>query len=217
MRFRRRRPRRVKARGMHGDWVVGVDHNCMLPIVSVMKCSDTAAPNDTTDFSLLDTQDVEDKEDALTVVRIVGDVPIVSRLKFSSEPPGINMVVHTIREGIYLSTVDPNGVAVDMDPRLPGDMESDCWLWLRTRSFKFAYVGPATSPPPGIFWQAASDYNVGQNDHLDIRVKRKLKRGQELIYTVGAFHEVTEGSAVINTDFDLMGMLQPHLRCYVKY
>lgn len=202
---------------MHGDWVVGVDSPCMLPIVINDDCQADPFTSPTTDFSLIDTTDITDKEDALTVVRVVGDMPMLSWLADTGSP-GFHMIVVTVREGIYVSTVDPNGVAIDMDPRLPADMESDCWLYLRSRVFKFGWIGGtdgAGGTTKTMLWQSGGDYATQQNDHLDLRVKRKLKRGQELIYTVGAYFEELLGSGIDET-FP-KAALQPHLRCYVKY
>lgn len=217
MRFRRRAPKRRTARRMHGDWVVGIDHNCGLPIPSDQPCTGGGTDpgtflNDTLDFSLIDTSDIQDKEDALTVVRVVGDLPMFASIRGVLADNSFLLRTITVREGIYVSTVDPNGVAIDMDPRTAGDMESDCWLYLRTRTFKFAAVGVTGSHV--CMWQSGADYSQQQNDHLDLRVKRKLKRGQELIYTAGGFFEEVDvaQAGVVNAV-----VFSGHLRCYVKY
>lgn len=212
MRFRRKRRRPQVRKGMHGDWVVGVDDNCFVP-ASIGLCTDAqfSAP---TAVSLIDTNDLIAKEDALTVVRVVGDIPMFASYMTLAESLGIQFFVLTIREGIYLSTVDSTGTAIDLDPRLPADMESDAWLYLRTRAFKFLYVNGGGTGVSAGFWQSGADYAVGQNDHLDLRVKRRMKRGQELVYVFGGILETIQGGI---TAGDCAVGAQMHLRCYVKY
>lgn len=219
MRFRhKRRSRAVRRPGMRGDWVVGMDFNCPEEVSFANTCQAMAEdPPTPTDFSLIDSQDLLDKEDALTVVRIVGDVPM---WVWCIDPAfvGIAAATCTIREGIYVAGADgalPTANVISLNPGVPGDVELDSWMWLRTRVFKFAAFQGGGGPGATVQFQSGQDYAPGSNDHLDIRVKRRLKRGQELVYTACSFGHDTSGFLAANGA--LRVQMQGHLRCYVKF
>lgn len=211
MKFRRKtRPRARRRPGMKGDWVIGAESNCLIPLDVSSDCQDTPTTALSTFLSLIDSQDLLDKEDAMTVVRIVGDVPVSFRI---STPEGSNppLVLMTMREGIYVAGADgalPVADVIANNPALTEDLELDSWMWLRTRSFHLQ--GPLGG---GVAWQSPQDYAQLMNTHLDLRVKRKLKRGQELVYVVYCFHE----TLVASGSMSLFGGFAPHLRCYVKF
>lgn len=219
MRIRRRysrgRSRRVTGKG---DWVLGLKTNCPVntAYTDATQCDFEGSPPNPTAFSLIDSDDISEKQDSLTCVRIVGELNHVQSMVIPGadlSPWSLQLIV---AEGIYVSTTDgagPPSDVIDLDPALSGDLELDQWLWLRKMPFTFMGFGGTGSTAH--LWQGNGDYSGALNPHIDIRVKRKLKRGQELIYAVSyRFHA---SNLIVNTNTFATGTLNGQLRCYVKF
>lgn len=200
---------------MKGDWLVLANGPCRVPGANLEVCNAITAAN-VSIFSLITAADLVAKEDALTVVRIVGTIDWQMAVKFTKVAGLVSDVFSfTLFEGIYLATVNGAGGSVTvLDPRLTADLESDQWMWLRTRRFFFV-VGPADS---GV-WNCVGFFEGGQKagDQVDIRVSRKLKAGNELIYcnaiTTEAASSAVQAGVTIASDFGFT----PQLRGYIKF
>lgn len=186
MKFRRRR--RLHRSRPHtagkGDWVVGLNSECPIDVIV------TACEEPTQDppllFALVDSTDIADKQDKLTVVRTVGEIPATCFWQISNGgtgPVNFHSVV-SLHEGIYVSTVDPLGNVLGMDPALSADLESDSWMWLRKRILVFSgKVGGGDTIAAAAQMTEGSD---PMGPHIDLRVKRKLEQGFELVYSAHA-------------------------------
>lgn len=208
MRARRRRhgPRIRRRPGMKGDWVVAAFARCGIPITAFPDCEAVPVTTDLVDFALIDDTDVAAKEDSLTVCRVVGEIhPMIFATWEIATPAALEV---TFYEGIYKTTVGDT-TAVILDPRNDVDIGSDSWLWLRRRTATFFTIGAG----PKLEWWSPADYAEGMNDHIDLRVKRKINFGEELIYVCGTTKHVFAG----DLPFSLLGQLQFTLRAYVKF
>lgn len=218
MRIRRRysrgRSRRVTGKG---DWVLGLKTNCPVntAYLASMQCDAEGSPPDPLAFSLIDSDDIAEKQDSLTCVRIVGEINHVQSMVIPGSDVTPWSVQCIVAEGIYVSTADGGSPAdvIDLDPALSGDLEMDQWLWLRKMPFTFMGFGGVGTTAH--LWQGNGDYSGALNPHVDIRVKRKLKRGQELIYACSYRYHLS--NLTISSEVFMTGTLNAQLRCYVKF
>lgn len=194
---------------MKGDWVVEAFNLCP-EITPVTDACTAISLTSLLSFAFVDDTDVQDKQDHLTVVRQVGEIhhSVIGQTTTGSvlEP---NVVTVRIDEGIYLTTADiGSGTVQVLDPRDGAAFESDQWMWRRTRRFFLLGTGATW-----FSWASPQDYAENANSHLDIRVKRKVGLGQELIYTMGSSFILLMGNRPttmnIATDFAM--------RAYVKF
>lgn len=214
---------------MRGDWIVGAESLCPVNIPVTRPCNTEPGLLLATDnlyLSLIDSGDLQALEDSCTVMRVVGDVaaqmsatlgnPLTAVMTFSFQ--------FSIHEGIFVAGADgttPTANVMPLDPRLSADLELDSWLWLRNRDVVDGIQIPANSTILQVvdFTRTAS---TGYEAKIDSRVKRKLKRGQELVYvaacSVSAFPIMDVNN---NVNGNLLKSFQfsvtPHLRCYVKF
>jgi len=218
MRFRRKRRHHTrKAGAMRGDWVIGVHENCV-QLVPNEEC-DTTSPATPFGFSLIDSQDLLDKEDKLTVVRTVGEL---TRTGFFAVSNGATTggsqdfaAVCTFHEGIYVAGADSSTPATvtTLDPSVGQDVELDSWMWLRHTSLIVS-----GQIEPGKVVVIGAQFALGDGPtgpHIDLRVKRKLERGQELVYTA----KVTVSSITAGGDINFVSTFHvvPHLRMFCKF
>lgn len=199
----RSHPRRA---GMKGDWIVLAHNLCPVVIDTPEGCDEISFTN-TTSFTLVDAADVTLKEDALTLVRTIGDIGFVGVSTWASVNAGV--AICTIDEGIYKSQVGAGSNQTRLDPRSASDAESDAWMWRRRRHFATETLGLG---PKLDFW-TPSDYAAGQNNKVDIRVARKVIAGESILYTCGLTQTVILGVDVPTFVFALYF----DLRGYVKF
>jgi len=217
MRIRRRRSRTPHRRkpGMKGDWIIGASENCSTGIPQ-RACSSSDIPTPLA-FSLIDSQDLLDKEDKLTVVRTVGEI---YRSFFVETGPGASgtdfwCAQMTVHEGIYVAGSDgglPTATVIQLDPSVPQDLELDTWMWIRHTSIICSNLsstgGSFVSGEPG-------DGTEPLGAHIDLRVKRRLIRGEELVYVVSC----TTETHVAQTGHEPVWhpKVCPNLRLYAKF
>lgn len=187
MRFRKRlsrhRPRRNPAR--KGDWVVLAGEACPTDCPFIIPCDSDATTANVNTFTLLDSQDLLEKADSMTVMRIVGDFNPMASWAFNTITSGgpVQQVI-MVRAGIYKSVEDNEG-AFTRDPFHEDDFGADCWLWLRQYDFIFDSLN--NQGPGGASleqWHSCQDYSP-DGSHLDLRVKRKMQQGENLLLAVG--------------------------------
>lgn len=179
MRRRRLRTPRARRSGTKKhDWVLLFQTQVPL----VVPQTTYTAPNAVLplQIALLDDQDLQDKQDSLTIVRTVGEIQVMSNMVVTVANP--LQIVISVFEGIYIAS-DSAATTAQFDPTLAGDVDRDNWLWLRTTRHIHDSVGG------GVIRETFfnnNDYFAGLSPHLDIRVMRKLTRGTELVYCVKA-------------------------------
>jgi len=217
MKSRRRRIHRPRRPGMKGDWVVGVSQACV-ETINHSNCDDEERTP--TAFSLIDSQDLMDKEDKLTVVRTVGELhaTMTQIVTNSDTGPRAFSRIYTFHEGIYVAGADASGppaTVIQLDPSVSADIELDTWMWLRHRSLIISgqVAGSAVSIVAGSF----GDGTDAMGHHIDLRVKRKLERGQELIYAANVtVSDVVSLPGNFLTFVEVASLL-PQLRLYCKF
>lgn len=184
MRFKHRlRGKHARKPGMKGDWLVLAHSGCPVLGPTPQDCQDEADINDVFEIAFLNSADLIEKEDSMTIVRQVGEIQHFMFTLFEEGSVPSNTLVDflfTIDEGIYLSTVNASGITTPLDPRTSADAELDSWLWRRRLLVNFDALNA-----PKEQWWSNGDYWGPMSPHLDIRSKRKLVRGNELIYCCG--------------------------------
>jgi len=214
MKFRRKfRGKHTRRPGMKGDWVVLAHTLCPVVGPGIPQCTELPVPSssDLIEAAFINANDLIEKEDALTIVRMVGEIHYGLSAQFDgliTTSPSQHAV--TWDEGIYLQTTDASGVGISLDPRLSTDAELDTWLWRRRNIAVFDAVGGAVKEQ----WWTNQDYASGMNAHLDIRVKRKMVRGTQLVYTAGCAQSIVFGIPSLVTITSWMNF---NMRGYVKF
>lgn len=153
-----------------------------------MLCSDSVVPTTIgSDFNatLLNTQDIIDHTDSLTVMRIVGDVGFKWLPPDATTPPSKDWLAGVIiYEGIFVAQIDNNGFFLPLHAANNNDAEGS-WMWRNTR-----WLVPAT---PFLVGSAPFTFvaPVTHVQHIDVPVKRILKDRQVLMYTAVALQDGT--------------------------
>lgn len=184
---RRRWTRRVRHAPRRSDWVQAV-FACPQD-VALTKCVDGAVPAGTsTEATLLDATDLLTHTDALTVLRVVGDVGFEFRPGTDTAGTTMNQTSLIIFEGIYVAETDNAGNFLAHEAQSSTDAEAS-WMWRNTR-----WLMPRD--PVDLFLSETSSLfgrmSQGDMHHLDIGVHRKLNDRQLLMYTcVGVLDDNT--------------------------
>jgi len=215
-RLHKRRHVRSSAPRMTGDWIALVHTLCPADVDVTDICTD---PRSTTvsSFVMVDSTDLAAHSDTLTIMRMVGEINLVMHATWESDERGY---VHFVfDEMIYLTTEDmesPPTTAV-MDPRLSAVMESDNIMWRRRRILTFfkGTVGEGQK----FEWAGTQDYTAPLADKIDLKVKRRVKKGDQIIYSIGAVNVVQAStSPVIGQLFSVINTnLWFNMRGYVKF
>lgn len=186
MRFRHRLRRRrgiSRRPGMKGDWVTLLKTECPFSGQNPNPC-DTAPESLLEDtISLIDDQDVQEKQDSLTIVRMVGALNPVLFASYEvtaplSSPVGGIIACH---EGIYKSA-DGGLTDTILNPYNPGDFERDNWLWLRETAFNLVIGGDTGGFDNFVLAGGAGTTSPPSSPQFDVRVKRRLSFGENLLY-----------------------------------
>jgi hypothetical protein len=132
-----------------------------------------------TTFALLDHTDMAEKQDSLTIVRMVGE--IIHKVRFGpfelGEGGDYSQSVR-LDEAIYLATTDDLQEVLAVDPTIDTSYENHNILWRRNS----LYSSRAQVTAGSVFFDEAR-YETRADEHLDIRVMRKLKEGDNLLYS----------------------------------
>lgn len=173
MRRRRFGTRRAKRRT---SWLSGISSlGCATPL-SIRRCNEVEVV--TTDiFELLTVQaDVlpgtSQGVGEMTLLRLVGELQIGCTTDPASASGGTALVL--ISEGIYLADAGQDGAVLIKTPGDVFDMTSKDWIWTRTSCIPFNSV-------------SVREHKLafsGEGAHIDITVKRKIRREESLIYAV---------------------------------
>lgn len=218
MRFRRKfRGKHTRRAGMKGDWLVLAHTLCPVVGPGIPQCTELPIPSssDLIEAAFINADDLIAKEDALTIVRMVGEVHYGLSVIFGESVTSPLQIAVTFDEGIYLQTTDASGVGISLDPRLSTDAELDTWLWRRRNVAVFDTLGPGGAGGEKEQWWTPQDYASGMNAHLDLRVKRRMVRGQQLVYTAGCAQSVVFG---VPTGLPVItSWMNFNMRGYVKF
>lgn len=222
MRFRRRLrgPRRARRPGMKGDWIVLAHTACPFDANIAISC-DSSSPNDALNtIALVDSNDIHDKQDHLTIVRMVGELNPTLILRYEIAAPGPNPLQGVLRcdEGIYVAGADDNSTGGELNPYVETDWSQDKWLWLRTQLF-FPTIPTATDGFQTFVAVAGFGASLpASQPGFDVRVKRKLEFGDNLNYswTWTATPNLL-GSFATGTSLVQNSIMNASLRGYVKF
>lgn len=187
MRIRRRRLRSSGAQPRKKDWFVLAQTECPQIMPQPVACASFNAPDLNTVFSaaFIDGQDLLSHTDAMTIHRQVGEITHLVGFLWEKPLGGdakAGAFVVQVDEMIYLATGGDASQSGELDPRIDVNAESDQIMW-RRRTCYTSFLERDSSVT--VVTLAANNEPVS-NAHLDIRVKRRVKQGEELIYSAGA-------------------------------
>ena len=163
----RRRTRRTGIR-RQTDWIPTV-----APITTVQNVS----PSNPALIALVDEVDVLDKQDHLTVERIVGEFFAIPLENGGNPVPVVWMAA-----GIIVSDLDNTGGVTSYNPTDPDDAEA-AWLWRKS------WLWGTTA---GI----AAPVHAFPITSLDVHVRRKMGQREVLLLCITGF--IVPGSSAIN-------------------
>jgi len=174
----RRRARRLGGRSgrkrRQTDWIVSAEGLVLDP---------SPAFGDTVLIDLINDIDLDDHDDQLTVVRIVGELHFWDI--------GENRCDTAINwrgfAGIYKTESDATGAVIELAPDDGIDGDSEAWMW--RHSFIAFPQGLSISPDLGN--SASSLWKGRYSTHIDLRVMRKMGGREHLVL---AFRLFTDGS-----------------------
>jgi len=178
----RRRTRVVRARRKM-TWLAGANSACS-DRLTVTPCDDENLPNVAPDLFLL----VDNPEDALpgsvssvsevTVLRIVGDLWFLSSISAAdaAEP---QLITFSFASGIYLADTAEGQVATVLDPSESANASSSDWMFRNRTMHAFSSLGGAIQQS-GLTPISNGDVHP----HLDIRVKRKVRKQEAILLAV---------------------------------
>lgn len=218
--MRHRRHLRRGASRKKKDWVILAHTDCLQEMPSALPCQAYAfseQPDLVTTFStsLINGADLTEKEDSLTIVRIVGEVEHLVQVVWDAGA-GVttpSTLVFQIDEMIYKSTGGDIVGGGEYDPRFGVNMELDTILW-RRRLLLVATLSNSASGTVLTDLGNGSESSPGMGPHLDIRTMRKLKQGDELVYSAAALRSLpfagsTEATSVFwKAAFNLRGFVK---------
>jgi len=155
----RRRSRRTRRSGMRRqtDWIPQVEGTWLQSSIALSPML----------IALVDEVDIEEKQDHLTIERIVGEFHVYVRKAAGTLTEGL------IYAGIIVTDVDTTGGVTAFSPEDDDDSEGE-WLWRRSWGF---------------FPTTATDVRVLNAEfptHLDVHVRRKMGQRQALILSITA-------------------------------
>lgn len=196
------RARRRIAKGKK-DWVVGM---------WTQDLDQPVGATGTQFYTLIDEQELEEKDDKLTVLRVVGDIWTFPQSATGGSYNGAVRYWH----GIKVFDLDSAGALLPMSPFDANDADAD-WMYLRTG---FCALGPDFGDPAGAnlhtthFRSEHLYQNAGWGgEHIDIQVKRRLSARQVLILAMGAVGDnlFFERAATAVTHFGFVRVLVGNL------
>jgi len=140
----------------------------------------------------------------VTCVRLVGELVLHG---FHDNPNASTITVSSLQcsLGIYQADADLGGSIVPKDPAHPADSESGDWMW-----HSFVDLSAAVRSTASAAEGTPKAQLVTEQLHIDIKVKRKVKKEEGIFLVLHTAHGELLGSA-INVDAWLSG----YVRAYV--
>lgn len=201
-----------------GDWVPLMREACpnrALPQPCELASFD---PGFVLSFLLLDTADLDQKQDKLTIVRTVGEIRQRMMLTGVVSANGRYDIYMQSFETIYVSSLsDDDASFVGIDPRTLESLEDDRQIWRRTSGFTQQFIHVSGTTAEDTLGQA--NYSTRADEHVDIRVSRKLEKGEGLLYSFACVTQIRQNDALIDSISGLtIGCeMTGNLRGYVKF
>jgi hypothetical protein len=205
---RRMRPRRLRRKG---QWLNGMSGNTCSVALSRNVC-DVDPSTFTTDLFLLVDNPIQSPEGSVstvgeaTVVRIVGEIDITVAL--AGTPTASWWMNMQIAMGIYIVDQDVAGNVLVRSPTR--DVENGDWLWKGT--YWFSDCGQAGAVFHCSENDLASEGTNANGSHIDLRVKRKIKREESIVLAVEMVEDVIIGNG---TQPVPAGNINGNVRAYV--
>lgn len=192
--MRTRRIRRPRRKSM---WLEGASGACSTP-VPVGFCNPEVAPEP----FLINL--IENPIDSLpgqvgsageaTVVRLVGEL-LLDALFVNTVPTQTFWSILTVYMGIYITDADDTGAVLGRSVQL--DSESKDWMWIGTYTTSECGL-PATLGPQNTLVCFQNDLaGAGTNangSHIDITVKRKIRKEENIVLSIVAEQDDVLGS-----------------------
>lgn len=210
MSFRRRRRFATRRPKGKTQWFSAAQTTCSERIIPV-DCNEFDADPTAfvpVQFNLVvvppgDTVGVVREVAEVTHLRLVGDIGLHNVLVAS--PGGEEKTVALVHWhlGVLFADVDPNtGLALDpvQSPATAYDAETKDWLWRWHWATLLSATRSAVGSP---HWQRAV---ASGNHHLDVTVKRKLKRDEALWLMIVALFENVDSTSGPNSDSFTLGV-----------
>lgn len=171
-RVRRRRGSRRIAKGKK-DWIVGPWE---------LDVDQPNGQSGTQFYTLIDGAELEEKDDRLTVLRIVGDIWSIPTHPTTRNAMGGGMYWH----GIKVFETDNSGAIL---PQFPSDaIDADAsWLYLRQGYqcwIPFDFGGGQIAQGAAESLHGYSNSGWG-GSHIDVQVKRRLEANEVLLLAMG--------------------------------
>lgn len=158
------------------DWVVGIwGEDTDQPV----------GPSSTQFYVLIDEQTLEDKDDKLTVLRIVGDLwtrPIAA---------GGGSYAGALKYGWGIKVFEVDNTGALLPQTVLDFQEADAnWLFMRVGSVEYQ-IRQDTNPTPQVWTEVYETQHMYQNSgwgmhHIDVQVKRRMSANEVLILAMGA-------------------------------
>lgn len=124
-----------------------------------------------------------DSVSEVTLVRLVGDIILSAALSGAG-----NIVSIIFYEGIYIADNDGAGLIVPKNPAAVGDSSSADWLWRRTTAF----TADDSALARRVYCNSMDDQYNGA--HIDVKVKRKVRKEEGIYYGIIASLEALTGA-----------------------
>lgn len=182
MRRRRFTKRTAKRKG---TWLNALGGDCAVEVPLVPCAEIQAADAEAFEMIMNPAESVPGQVDSVgevTLVRLVGDIVLTAALVGAG-----NIMSIIFYEGIYISDVDSAGFIIPKNPASVGDSSSADWLWRRTSAFVADDIALARR----VYCNSMD--NQFEGAHLDVRVKRKIRREEGIFYGIIAAVEPLTG------------------------
>lgn len=215
MRFRRRSFRRRSSPRRKLQWLNGASPDCSVTLAT-KRCNSEVPFEGNQVFVLVDNPTLPAPGDQVgsaneaTVMRIVGEFNILTQfIAVSAAASSLLMVAFYM--GIYVGDVDATGGVIIKDPSDLADANSKDWLWRGSY-----FTGECIDAGGTLFTCTENDpYTEGtaaNGSHLDIRVKRKMRPEEQLVFSITGVFDQIIGSAISFSSF-----LYGNVRVLMKY
>jgi len=171
MRMRRRRVVRARRKTA---WMSGSNPGCVTPL-SIFLCNNEAQRPDV--FTVIENPSdvlpgLVSSVSEVTLLRLVGEQIVGIRIE-SGSSGGTGAAV--VAEGFYIADTEAGVLNSIKDPGAAIEQSSGDWLWRRTQVFPLDTVRRV---------MLTGDISAVATSHIDVKVKRKLRKEEGIFYAV---------------------------------
>jgi len=205
--MRRRRSFRRSAR-RKTEWLSAISSGC-LSRLEVVECQlyEEGTGLDTNQFLLVDNPfdanpGVVSEVGEVTVVRLVGDLTLTG--SFANVSPGVSWTALHFLCGIHISDADPeSGASPKMSAGSPNAQPSKDWMWTQDVT-----LFSNTNVDTGVSNKAPNTQGLMHTEHIDIKVKRKLRKNERIILAIDVLRDTVGGEQITLPDAHVGGMMR---------